>query len=139
KDRVLHDRVDRERVALLRRAGFRPEGRGGDDEVLGAVLAGMEAQRVELRRRTAPGAGNMVVAAAAEQGEIVRQAGDRDTDRAVVAVMRRNAGTERDQAAFLAGAARGRTCEHRVLLNRIDGERIALLRRAGFRAEGCGG
>src|ERR1700686_1999975 len=76
EDRVLLDRIDRERVALNRRTGFGPAGGRGDGEVLGTVLAGLEGQRVELRRRAAPGPAFTVVAAAVEIGQIVRKPTD---------------------------------------------------------------
>src|SRR5258708_36347776 len=66
----LHDAlpIDGERVALGRRAGFRPAGGRGDGEVLGAVLAGVEGERVELRRGAGPGAGAGGVGAGGETG-----------------------------------------------------------------------
>src|ERR1700736_6362252 len=139
EDRVLLDRIDRERVVLNRRAGFGPAGGRGDREVLGAVLAGLEGQRVELGRRAAPGSGFTVVAAAVEGAQIVRQPGDGDADRAVVGIMGCYRRPERDHAALLVGGGRNRAAEDRVLLDRTDCERVALNRRTGFGpAGGCG-
>src|SRR3984957_5013753 len=139
EDRFLLDRTDCEREALNRRAGLGPAGGRGDGEVLGAVLAGLEGQRVELRRRAVPGSGFTVVAAAVERAQIVRQPGDGDADRAVVGIMGCNARPERDHAALLVGGGRYRAAEDRVLLDRTDCERVALNRRTGFGpAGGCG-
>src|SRR6202011_2546401 len=139
EDRILLDRVDRERVALNRRAGFGPASGRSDGEVLDAVLAGLEGQRVELGRRAVPGSGFTVVAAAVEGAQIVRQPGDGDADRAVVGIMGCNARPERDHAALLVGGGRYRATEDRVLLDRTDCERVALNRRPGFGpAGGCG-
>src|SRR6202035_5805088 len=136
EDRVLLDRTDCERVALNRRAGFAPAGGRGDGEVLGAVLAGLEGQRVELRRRAAPGPAFTVVAAAVDGAHIVREPGDGDADRAVVGIMGCNRRPERDHAALLVGSGRNRATEDRVLLDRIDCERVALNRRAGLGSAG---
>src|ERR1700694_6054511 len=99
EDRVLLDRIDRERVILNRRTGFGPAGGRGDREVLGAVLSRLEGQRVELGRRAAPGSAFTVVAAAVEGAQIVRKASDGDADRAVVGIMGCYRRPERDHVA----------------------------------------
>src|ERR1700736_2647905 len=140
EDRILLDRVDRERVALNRRAGFGPASGRSDGEVLDAVLAGLEGQRVELRRRAVPGSGFTVVVATVERAQIVRQPGDGDADRAVIGIMGCYRRPERNHAALLVGGGRNRATEDRVLLDRTDCEREALNRRAGLGpASGRGG
>src|SRR2546423_10226385 len=85
-----------------------------------------------FRSGAGPGAGGCGVGAGVETREIVRKAGDGDADRAVVGIMGRNCGAGRDDAASLVRAGGDRACGYRVLLDRIDGERVALLRLAGF-------
>ena len=90
-------------------------GRGRrDGQVLDAVLAGLEGQRIELRRGAAPGPGARRVAAAIEVGQIVRQPGDRHRAQRVVAIGRRNRGAERHHATLLGGAGRYRATKHRA-------------------------
>ena len=79
--------------------------------MLDAVLAGLERQRIELRRRPGPGPGARRVAAAIEVGQIVRQPGDRHRAQRVVAIGRRNRGAERHHTTLLGGAGRYRATE----------------------------
>src|SRR5438046_6625936 len=102
-------------------------------------MAGIARRRVALRYTTVFRAGGRGVGAAAETTQIVRQAGDGDADRAVVGIMGRNCGAERDDAAFLVGVGRNRAAEAR---GPEDGTRVARLDRVrptALQTDGAGG
>ncbi len=119
-------RIDRERVALGRRRGGAERGRR-DRQVEGAGLAGIEGQRIELRRGAGPGAGVGVVGAAVEVGQVARQPGDRHLAEHVVGERGRVRRCQGHEAAFVDGRCGGPT-EHRR--RRSDGQR--LVRRHGI-------
>src|SRR5437773_787499 len=103
------------RVSVGRGARFRPAGGRGDGEVLGAVLAGMEGQRVELGGGAGPGAGGCGVSAGADSIVMFLKVSGVVAGRAVVGIMGRNCGAEGDETAFLVGVGGNRAAEVRVL------------------------